>query len=155
MKQKPRDPKAGIFSEGLGIDILYQGFMVATLVLVSYFVGVYIDTGTFTIANNGHGITMAFLTMSIAEVFHSLNMRSQRGSLFKLKKQNVVLWLAALGSFIATTLVCEIKPLAEAFSLTEVSFKEYLIAIGIGLCVIPIVELVKLIQRTVSARKER
>ncbi len=152
MQKKPRDPKSGIFSEGLGFDILYQGIMVAALVLVSYFVGVYIDTGAFSIVNNGHGITMAFLTMSMAEVFHSLNMRSQRGSLFTLKKQNIVLWLAALGSFVATTLVCEVPFLREAFELSPVSVKEYGIAIGIGLCVIPIVEIVKLIQR-LTAKK--
>ena len=152
MQKKPRDPKSGIFSEGLGFDILYQGIMVAALVLISYFVGVYMDTGAFAIANNGHGITMAFLTMSMAEVFHSLNMRSQRGSLFTMKKQNVVLWLAALGSFVATTLVCEVPFLREAFELSPVSFKEYGIAIGIGLCVIPIVEAVKAIQRLVAKK---
>ena len=65
----------------------------------------------------------------------------------------MVLWLAALGSFVATTLVCEIPALANAFSLTHVSFKEYAIAIGIGLCVIPIVEIVKLVQRLVAKKR--
>jgi len=149
MKKKPRDPKAGIFSEGLGLDILYQGIMVAALVLISYFVGHSIADPTL---NGDHGITMAFLTMSMAEVFHSLNMRSQRGSLFTLKKQNVVLWLAALGSFVATTLVCEVPFLRDAFELTPVSLKEYGIAIGIGLSVIPIVEIIKLIQRLATKK---
>ncbi|MBR2459980.1 MAG: cation-translocating P-type ATPase [Clostridia bacterium] len=150
MKQKPRDPKTGIFSEGLGFDILYQGFMVAALVLISYFVGVYIENGRIALLGSKHGVTMAFLTMSMAEIFHSLNMRSQRGSLFTLKKQNAVLWLAALVSLVATTLVCEVAPLANAFSLTAVSLREYFIAIGIGLCVIPIVEIVKLVQRKMA-----
>jgi Ca2+-transporting ATPase len=91
----------------------------------------------------------------MAEVFHSLNMRSQRGSLFTLKKQNVVLWLAALGSFVATTLVCEVPFLREAFSLAEVSFTEYGIAIGIGLLVIPIVEIVKLVQRLLGKKNSK
>mgnify|MGYP000134524538 CR=1 FL=1 len=38
------------------------------------------------------GVTMAFLTMSMAEIFHSFNMRSQRGSVFTLGSHNKVLW---------------------------------------------------------------
>ncbi|MBQ1224151.1 MAG: cation transporting ATPase C-terminal domain-containing protein [Oscillospiraceae bacterium] len=93
---------------------------------------------------------MAFLTMSMAEVFHSINMRSQRQSIFSLKSNNLVLYLAALGSLIATALVCEVGFLAKAFGFSPVSFKEFIIAIAIGFCVIPIVEVVKLIQRKMT-----
>ena len=74
-------------------------------------------------------------------------MRSQRQSIFKLGSQNKFLLLAAVGSFIATTLVCEVKFLADAFGFVQVGFSEYLIAIALGVCVIPVVEIVKLIQR--------
>ena len=90
---------------------------------------------------------MAFLTMSMAEIFHSFNMRSQRGSIFKLGSQNKTLWIAGVGSLIATTLVCEIPFLANAFGFASVGISEYLIAIALGFVVIPVVELVKLIQR--------
>ena len=40
------------------------------------------------------GMTMAFLTMSMCEIFHSFNMRSQRRSVFSLPSHNKVLWLA-------------------------------------------------------------
>jgi len=90
---------------------------------------------------------MAFLTMSMAEIFHSFNMRSQRQSIFKLGTHNKVLWIASIGSLIATTLVCEVPFLAAAFGFTSVEFKEYVIAIALGACVVPIVELVKFVQR--------
>lgn len=147
MRRKPRDAKAGIFSGGMGIDIAYQGILVTLLVMTSYFIGHYLETGMFAITNSAHGTTMAFLTMSMAEIFHSFNMRSQRGSIFKLGSQNVALLLAALGSLIATTLVCEIPVLAQAFDFTAVGIAEYLIAIGLGVLIIPIVELIKLAQR--------
>ena len=67
--------------------------------------------------------------------------------------QNVVLWAAAAGSLVLTTLVCEIPFLANAFGFAPVSLQEYLIAIGLGLCVIPIVEIVKLIQRLIEKKK--
>jgi Ca2+-transporting ATPase len=90
---------------------------------------------------------MAFLTMSMAEIFHSFNMRSQRGSMFSLKSQNKTLLIAAVGSLIATTLVCQVPFLAGAFGFETVDIFEYLIAIGLGLVVIPVVEIVKLFQR--------
>lgn len=147
MNRKPRDEKAGIFSDGMGIDILYQGVMVTVLVMISYFIGDYMETGSWAITDNAHGTTMAFLTMSMAEIFHSLNMRSQKQSIFKLGSHNKALYIAAIASFVLTTAVCEIPVLAAAFDFTSVEFIEYVIAILLGACVIPIVEIVKLIQR--------
>jgi len=152
MKRKPRDSKAGIFAGGMAIDILYQGFAVAVLVLISYFVGHFIQTGAWTIENSTHGTTMAFLTMSIAEIFHSINMRSQRKSIFSLKGQNKFLLIAAIGSLAATTLVCEVGFIAKAFGFSSVSFSEYIIAIAIGALIVPIVETVKLIQRAIEKK---
>ena len=147
MKRKPRDAKSGIFSGGMGIDIAYQGVMVTVLTILSYFIGHFVETGNWEITNSAHGMTMAFLTMSMAEIFHSFNMRSQRGSMFTLGHQNKTLWIAGVGSLIATTIVCEIPFLANAFGFASVGIGEYLIAIALGLVVIPVVEIVKLIQR--------
>ena len=147
MNRKPRDSKSGIFSGGMGVDIAYQGVMVSILVFISYFIGGVIETGSFAIGNYSHGVTMAFLTMSMAEIFHSFNMRSQRGSTFTLGSVNKTLFIAGAGSLLATTLVCEVNFLAKAFGFTHVGIWEYLIAIGLGLLVIPIVECVKFFQR--------
>ena len=143
MKRKPRSAKAGIFSDGMGFNIAYQGALVTILVLASYFIG-------NNLGGADHGMTMAFLTLSMAEIFHSLNMRSVRASIFTLPSVNKILLLAAGGSFIATTLVCEVPFLANAFGFASVGINEYLIAIGLGLIVIPVVEIVKFIQRKVS-----
>ena len=150
MRRKPRDAKAGIFSGGMGFDVAYQGVLVTILVLASYFIGHFLETGTWAITDSAHGTTMAFLTMSMAEIFHSFNMRSQRGSIFKLGSHNKILIYAAFASLIATTLVCEVPFLANAFEFTSIGLDEYLIAILLGVLVIPIVELVKLIQRRIS-----
>ncbi len=150
MRRKPRDAKAGVFAGGMGVDVAYQGLLVSALVLASYFIGHFMETGVWTITDSTHGMTMAFLTMSMAEIFHSFNMRSQRGSLFSLKGQNKLLLGAAIVTLIATTLVCEVPFLANAFGFTAVSLAEYAVAIGLGVLVIPIVELIKLIQRKVA-----
>ena len=150
MRRRPREAKAGIFADGMGFDIAYQGLLVTLLIMVSYFVGHFIETGVWEITNSADGTTMAFLTMSMAEIFHSFNMRSQRGSIFTLGTHNRALVFAAIGSLIATTLVCEVPFLANAFDFTAVDFNEYLIAIALGACIIPLVELVKLIQRKIG-----
>ena len=150
MRRRPRDAKAGIFAGGMGFDIAYQGLLVTLLIMVSYFVGHFIETGVWEITNSADGTTMAFLTMSMAEIFHSFNMRSQRGSIFTLGTHNRALVFAAIGSLIATTVVCEVPVLANAFDFTAVDFNEYLIAIALGACIIPLVELVKLIQRKIG-----
>ncbi len=147
MRRKPRSAREGVFAGGMGFDIAYQGFMVAALVMVSFLLGHFIETGTWSFTNSADGTTMAFLTMSMAEIFHSFNMRSQRGSIFKLPRQNKVLLGAAVGTLLLTTLVCEVPFLAAAFGFTKVSVIEYLLAIGLGVLVIPIVETVKLFQR--------
>ena len=155
MKRKPRDSKAGIFSGGMGVDVVYQGALVTVLVLISYFIGVGFEFGAWQITDSAHGVTMAFLTMSMAEIFHSFNMRSQRGSLFGVRSHNKVLLIAAAGSLLATTLVCEIPFLANAFGFASVGIQEYLIAIAMGAIIIPAVELVKLVQRTLSKRRAK
>lgn len=155
MKRKPRQSKAGIFADGMGIDVLYQGLLVSALVLISYFVGDFMETGKWAITTSSDGMTMAFLTMSMAEIFHSINMRSQRKSIFRLRTHNKMLLFSSLGSLAATTLVCEVPFLAKAFQFTSVDWREYLIAIALGACIIPLVELVKLIQRAVARRKAK
>ena len=147
MRRKPRSAREGVFAGGMGFDIGYQGLMVSVLVLISFFIGHFMESGSWTIANSADGTTMAFLTMSMAEIFHSFNMRSQRSSIFKLGSQNKVLIGAAIFTLVATTAVCEIPFLATAFGFTHVNLVEYLIAIGLGVLVIPIVEIIKFIQR--------
>ena len=147
MERNPRDAKAGIFSDGMGFNIAYQGIMVSALVMISYFIGHYMESGIWEIANSTDGMTMAFLTMSMAEIFHSFNMRSQKGSIFRLPTRNKLLIGAAIATLIATTLVCEVPFLATAFGFSSVTFLEYVIAIGLGVLVLPIVETVKFIQR--------
>ena len=150
MRRKPRDAKAGIFANGMGFDIAYQGALVSILVLASYFIGHHIETGNWAATNSADGTTMAFLTMSMAEIFHSLNMRSLRGSVFTLGSQNWALNGAAVATLLLTTVVCEVPFLANAFGFTPISLAEYAIAIALGVAAFFVVEIVKFFQRKFS-----
>ena len=55
-----------------------------------------------------------------------------------------------LGSLLLTTLVLEIPAIAAAFGFTPVGIVEYVLAIVLAAVVIPVVELVKLVQRKLA-----
>lgn len=153
MERKPRNTKSGIFSDGMGFDVAYQGIMISLLTLISYFIGHRMERGVWEIVDSADGMTMAFLTMSMAEIFHCFNMRSQRGSLFGIKNSNKMLNIAAIGSLVATTLVCEVPFLAALFGFETIEIGEYAVAIALAALSVPIVEIVKLIQRKTAKKK--
>ena len=147
MRRKPRSSDAGVFAGGMGFDIGYQGVVVTVLTMAAYFIGHYMEAGSFAITNSMDGTTMAFLTMNMAEIFHSVNMRSQRGSIFKLGTKNKAMILACLGALALTSLVIYVPFLAAAFDFAHISLAEYAVAMALAAAVIPVVELVKLAQR--------
>lgn len=160
MKRKPRDSKSGIFSNGVGISVFYQGLTVSILTLIAFYVGEWMELADksafsfFNIADAHDGMTMAFLTMSMCEIFHSLNMHSQKGSIFKLR--NINWWLiGSMGAaLVLTTAVIYVPFLKELFHFTSISLTEYAVAMGLALLVIPIVEIAKAIQRAADKRKQ-
>ena len=159
MRRKPRSKNDGIFAGGLGVDCFYQGFIVTVLTVIAFYIGEFIETGHLVfrnIAESEDGMTMAFFTMAMCEIFHSFNMRSQRGSsvamVFK-GHHNMALYGAMVGSFILTTAVVEVPFLANMFEFTQLSLTEYAISLGLAFLIIPIVELVKAIQRTIDKKK--
>ena len=161
MKRQPRDSREGIFAGGLGAAVAYQGLLVTAITMISYFIGrdvlanmhhaEAIAAGTYSA--EVLGTSMAFLTLSMCEIFHAFNMRSLRGSIFAIKRQNLWLWGAGILSLLLTTVVVEIDFLSQAFGLAHLDLMEYGIAIGLGLCIIPIVEVVKLVHRLIDKKK--
>jgi Ca2+-transporting ATPase len=154
MRRPPRNSKEGIFAGGMFFDIAYQGILVTVITIAAYIIGHSIEVGFFEMPNgvSPHGMTMAFLTMSMCEIFHSFNLRSQRKSVFSLKGQNKILWLAMFGSLVLTTLLLEVPFLANAFGFEMISWTEYAISMGLAFLVIPVVETVKFFQRMAAKR---
>lgn len=149
MDRPPRKASDGIFAGGLGVDIAYQGVLIAVITLASYVIGHCMETGHFAWPHgiSDDGMTMAFLTMNMCEILHSFNMRSQRRSIFTLHGHNKLLWVAMLAALALTTTVLEVPAIAAAFGFTPVDWNEYAVALGLAILVVPIVELVKLFQR--------
>ena len=143
MERKPRPSREGIFAGGMGIAIALQGALITALTLISYFIGK--KTGTPEL-----GTTMAFVTLSISEVLHSINMRSLKGSLLSVKTRNPLLYLAAAVSAAATVAVVRVPFLVDAFDFAALSGGKLLIAAAIAVAVIPAVEGYKAVMRALK-----
>ena len=162
MKRKPRSKNDGIFAGGLGFDCAYQGILVSILTVAAFYIGEYLEclkTGaTFAFTNiqdSSEGMTMAFFTMAMCEIFHSFNMRSQRASVVGMVfkgSHNVALYGAMIGSFLLTTAVVEVDFLSNLFGFEHLDLTSYLISLGLAFLVIPVVEIVKAIQRAVEKK---
>ncbi len=162
MKRKPRDSKEGIFAGGLGFAVFYQGVIVTAITVASYYIGRHwlaVQYHADAIAAELYsaemlGSSMAFLTLSMCEIFHAFNMRSLHGSIFTIKAQNKWLWGAGALSLILTTVVIEVPFLANAFELAHLNLMEYAIAMGLAVLIIPIVEIVKIFHRLIDKKKK-
>ena len=158
MSRPPRNPKDGIFANGMGAAIAYQGVFLTAITLASFYLGRDVIAQMPQHVNAAYtpadvGSSMAFLTLSMAEIFHAFNMRSLHGSIFTIKKQNWWLWGAGAISLALTTLVVEVPFLANAFELAKLDAMEYGIALALAVTVIPLVEIVKVIARAVRKKK--
>ena len=159
MRRKPRSKTDGIFAGGLGFDCAYQGLLVSILTVTAFYIGEWLETGHLIFRNipdSSEGMTMAFFTMAMCEIFHSFNMRSQRGSAVAMVfkgHHNIALYAAMFGSFLLTTAVVEVDFLSNLFGFAHLDLKAYLIALGLSVLIIPIVEIVKAIQRATAKNK--
>ena len=146
MKRPPRDPKSSFFAEGVGISIIYQGILEGCLVLLAYIIGKQYSPETAT--------TMAFVALGLIQLFHSFNTRSSEDSIFSIGLFSNPWILGALAvSAILQLSVILLPFLNNLFHVVPLTAGQWLTVLGLSFSMIPIVEIVKLVQR--SVRKER
>lgn len=139
MKRSPKPKSEGLFAHGMGVRVVLQGVMFAVLTLFGFWYGWQV-TGMLE-----GGQTMAFIILSMTQVIHSFNMRSDR-SLFKIGPfSNRKLNGAALISTALVALVVFIPPVAMAFGLIQLPPLLYLAAIGLALVPVVVLEISKAI----------
>ena len=155
MKRKPRNSSDGIFSNGAGVDMVWQGIYLAIIELAAYFIGLYIETGSlsfFGAADCTNAIAMAFITVNFAEIACAVNMRSQHKSIFSkqmIKNFNWWLFGAVILTIVITLAAIYVPGLNTIFGIKRgtFEFKELLICIGLALTTFPVFELGKAIRR--------
>ncbi len=160
MSRKPRNPNEGVFAGGLGFNVAVQGLFIGITTLLSYFIGHMIENNgvwewTMPGGISADGMTMAFLTLSLMESFHSFNARSLNHSIFTVKKQNKFLWGAFIFSILLTLCVVLIPGIRNLFEFSAISFTEFAIAIGLAFLVIPFAEISKVIANAIRKAKNK
>ncbi len=146
MKQPPRNSQSSFFAEGMGIRIIYQGICIGLLTLGAYFIGQHYF-------NHEVAMTMAFCTLSLVQLAHSLNVRSHDKSIFTI---GVFSNLYVIGAIVAAGLlqvaVIAIPAINKLFKVTPLTLEQWGIVIVLSLLIIPIVEVVKLVMRIKKAK---
>lgn len=146
MSRPPVRAEKSLFSKSSLSFIAFFGLYITAITI-----GVY----AFSLKAFGNEVATAltFLTISLAELFQSFNIRSERQSLLKCGVfSNKVLIITVIAGFVSNILLA-ISPLAGAFGLTGLKWHHYLLAFGVSLSVIPIGELYKLAVRLISAKR--
>lgn len=158
MNVPPRSKKENIFARGLGINIVVHGLFVSAITLAAYFIGCSLEHNGLS---SEQGMTMAFITMSMTEIFHAYNARSMHKSIFKTKSHNKLLWIAMCCSLALTTAVVFVPYVNTAFGFANengqaiISWQEYIISLALAFSIVPLVEIQKLIMRAISKRKNK
>jgi len=133
----------GLFAGGAGTFMLLQGAFMGLLILFSYFFGYYLEYGYWHLGQSVDGMTMAFLTTNLVEMFRAFTTRSLTESVFSMKSQNWWLWGAFVWTFILTCGVIFVPAFRAVFNLSHISMLEFSIALCLALSIIPVSELTK------------
>ena len=127
LKQKPRDPKAGIFTGKFSIRLVEYGVLIGIVTLGAYYIGLSKDALTAS--------TMAFATLTLARLFHGFNCRSE-ASIFKIgMKSNKWSVAAFFAGTILLALVLLVPVIRELFLAATLSVRE--LAYIVGLAFVP------------------
>ncbi len=137
MKQKPRNSQRSFFAEGMGFSIVYQGLFKGMLTLAAFYTGL-------SLYSPETAITMAFATLGLIQLTHSLNVRSNDKSLLRLGIfTNRYLIGAIVFSAILQLAVIIFPFLNTAFRVVPLNAPQWGIVFAAAFAIIPIVEAAK------------
>ena len=142
MEKKPI--KVGtLFEKGLIGRVIFHGIIISVITLIAYYIG-YQDSPN-------EGVTMAFITLSLSQIIHSLNQHSPDISFFSRKHaRNWYLYGAMLLSLVILLLLVYVEPVANFLSLQVPDSFEWLVIILLSLTPLVVVELYKLVKKLIK-----
>lgn len=150
MNRPPTPRKNTLFSDGLGIKIVLEGLLIGALALLAYTIGCkYCENSSLIL-----GRTMCFGVLSLSQLFHSFNMKSQDYSLFHTKLfNNPTLILSFFTCQALLIAVMTIPFLTNIFQVTPLSFPQWSLVFSLSFFPIVFVELQKKMSSMVEKQK--
>ncbi|SFR68970.1 calcium-translocating P-type ATPase, PMCA-type [Anaeromicropila populeti] len=139
MKRKPISPSKGIFSDGLFLKIIIEGMLIGSLSLLAYVTGIAV----LSERSLSLGRTMCFSVLSLSQLFHSFNMRSEH-SLFTigLFSNKQLLFSFLLGTALQISVVTCL-PLAAIFKVIPLTIQQWFIVFALSSLPVLLVEFQK------------
>ena len=154
MEEDPRDASAGLFDGRFSLRLAWQGLMVGGLTLAAYFLGFtrLAAPGLEGAAAN----TMAFATLTLCQLFHAFNVRSEDRSLFAQGVlSNPAMNRAFLAGLAMQLSVLLVPPLQGVFSVTPMNAPQWFTVLALAMAPIPICEWAKAAGRKEDTEKTR
>lgn len=144
MNKKPKNPRKGIFSDGLWSKIIFEGTMIGIITLISFYIGL---TYSLAVAR-----TMAFVTLGMTELIHSLNIRSD-SSLFEigLFKNKYIIFSFIVGAILQISVVV-FSPLASMFDTVSLNLTQWIYTILLSLLPLFIMEAKKKLNEKIHGK---
>ena len=148
MRHKP--VKSGtLFEKGMIYRIVLHGLFISAAAWAAYLIGTYCFAH-----DHVQAMTMTFVVLSVSQLSHALNQRSNTESIFKRGQgHNKLLVWALLASAAIVALVVFVPPLMQLFDLVYIEWTEWLICIGLSLFPLVAVEITKCFVRLYNRRR--
>ena len=154
MEQPPRPANASLFSGGFSFQLAWQGVLVGLVTLAAYFLGEYIlsDPGeTYQAAN-----TMAFATLTLCQLFHAYDVRSDHRSIFEIGVlSNPSMTRAFLAGALLQCAVLLLPPLQTVFSVVPLNAAEWFTVLALSVTPTVVCEGVKYRRRRARTHARR
>lgn len=150
MSRPPRSREEPLFSKPFSLRLLWQGAMVGGLTLLAYQLGLVLSGG-MAAAN-----TMAFATLTLCQLFHAFDVRSETTSLFTMGvTSNPAMNRAFLAGISLQGLVLLLPPLQQVFSVVPLSPGQWGTVLVLALTPMAVCEWAKAAGRKMEGRPAR
>lgn len=150
MERPPRGRDELLFSKAFSLRLAWQGVLVGGLTLLAYALGVY-WADSLAVAN-----TMAFATLTLCQLFHAFDVRSEETSLFRLGVlSNPAMNRAFLAGMALQLAVLLVPPLQGAFSVVSMDLHQWGTVFLLALTPLVVCEIAKAVgRRRIKGKKE-
>lgn len=143
MKEKPRDAKKPILDKAFGLQVLFEGTIIAVVTMIAYYLG-------SKNGGQGVGMTMAFATLSLSRLVHSFNCRFNAPLTLKTLFVNKFSYFALILGALLLSAVLFLQPLHKTFEISVLTSQQYLSIALLSLVPLVVVQVIRHIRRALK-----
>jgi Ca2+-transporting ATPase len=139
MKEKPRNAKTPILDRNFGLQVIFEGTIIAVVTMIAYYLG-------YQNGSHSESMTMAFATLSLSRLVHGLNCRNDAPLSLKTLWINPFSYLALILGALLLSAVLFLKPLHKIFEISILTNQQYMCIALLSIIPLIVVQTVKRIK---------